>query len=477
MVEYKINTTKKDVIWNYIGTIVSISSNFILIPLLLIFLSSEQIGLWYVFTAIAGFAQLLEFGFTSTLSRNILYSLSGKHTLVKTGLASDGGLRETDWHLFNVVLKTSRIIYSVIGVLGLFLSATFGTVYIVSVTNDFSIEHSFLSWIIFVASIFTNLYFLYCLTFLRGIGDVAGENRSKTIARLGQLLITAILLIAGLQILAAAIGYFMYGLLLRLFASRAFNKHIDIKHGISSDIKKISKDEVKETLRTVSFVASRDGLVSVAWYGATQAMTLLCSAFLGLSEAGAYSVMIQLTSGIYNVSSAYMRSFFPSFQSAYVKGDLTVQRSIIARGLSCYIAMFALGTACVTVFLPLLALFKSDFICDPVLYLGLSIYMFLLNQHSLFCNVIVNMNEIPYFKAYLISTLAGLVLSCILCAYFKLGAWGLVLGQMLPQLAYNNWYWPVYVMKKIKSTYFSTVAAGLQWWFSKIKGKLNLILS
>ena len=30
MVEYKINTTKKDVIWNYIGTIVSISSNFIL---------------------------------------------------------------------------------------------------------------------------------------------------------------------------------------------------------------------------------------------------------------------------------------------------------------------------------------------------------------------------------------------------------------------------------------------------------------
>lgn len=99
-------------------------------------------------------------------------------------------------------------------------------------------------------------------------------------------------------------------------------------------------------------------------------------------------------------------------------------------------------------------LFKSDFICDPVLYLGLSIYMFLLNQHSLFCNVIVNMNEIPYFKAYLISTLAGLVLSCILCAYFKLGTWGLVLGQMLPQLAYNNWYWPVYVMKKLSLPIF-----------------------
>ena len=89
-----------------------------------------------------------------------------------------------------------------------------------------------------------------------------------------------------------------------LFASRAFNKHIDIKHGISSDIKKISKDEVKETLRTVSFVRLVMVLCRCAWYGATQAMTLLCSAFLGLSEAGTYSVMIQLTSGIYNVSSA-----------------------------------------------------------------------------------------------------------------------------------------------------------------------------
>lgn len=477
----KIRASKKDIIWNYVGTIFSISSNFILIPLLLIFLTNEQIGLWYVFVAIAGFAQLLEFGFTPTLSRNILYCLSGKKKLSKVGLAPEEDakkdVREVDWHLFNVVLKTSKIIYAIIGCLGFTLSTVFGTVYVSSITNNFSMEWSFLSWVIFDLSIFANLFFLYCLAFLRGIGDVAGENRSKTIARLGQLIFTVLLLIAGLQLLAAAIGYFVYGILLRLLALKAFHKHADIEEGVSSDKKKISRNEVLNILKTVSFVASRDGLVSVAWYGATQATTLLCSAFLGLAEAGTYSVMMQFANGLFNVSSAYMRSFFPSFQSAYVRGDLTVQRSIIARGLSCYIAMFVLGTACVTVLLPVLALFKSDFICDPALYLGLSIYMFLLNQHSLFCNVIVNMNEIPYFKAYLISTFAGLILSCIFCAYFKLGAWGLVLGQMIPQLAYNNWHWPMYVMKKINSTYFSTVVAGLQWWFSRFKNKLSHVLS
>lgn len=40
----KIRASKKDIIWNYVGTIFSISSNFILIPLLLIFLTNEQIG-------------------------------------------------------------------------------------------------------------------------------------------------------------------------------------------------------------------------------------------------------------------------------------------------------------------------------------------------------------------------------------------------------------------------------------------------
>lgn len=477
----RIKARKKDIIWNYVGTIVSISSNFILIPLLLIFLSSEQIGLWYVFVAIAGFAQLLEFGFTPTLSRNILYCLSGKKKLSRVGLASEEDEKkdvgDVDWHLFNVVLKTSKIIYAIIGCLGFLLSTSFGTIYISSITHNFSMKWAFSSWILFDLSIFANLFFLYCLAFLRGIGDVAGENKSKTIARLGQLIVTAILLVVGLQLLAAAIGYFVYGILLRLLALKAFHKHTDIEEGISSDNERISSNEVIDILKTVSFVASRDGLVSVAWYGATQATTLLCSAFLGLAEAGTYSVMMQFTNGLFNVSSAYMRSFFPSFQSAYVRGDLATQRSIIARGLCCYIAMFALGTVCVTALLPVLALFKSDFICDPALYLGLSIYMFLLNQHSLFCNVIVNMNEIPYFKAYLISTFAGLVLSCVLCAYFKLGAWGLVLGQMIPQLAYNNWHWPMYVMKKINSTYSSTVVAGLQWWISKAKNKLSHVFS
>ena len=470
----RITVKRSDVVWNYVGTIMSMGSSFLLIPLLVYFLSNEQVGLWYVFTALTGFAQLLEFGFTATLSRNILFVLSGARRLSKQGCDYASVEPGVDWHLFRVVLRTSKVIYAVMGLAALLVSGVLGTAYVSSVTSGFSIEWSLESWCVFVVSIFSNLYFLYCLTFLRGVGDVAGENKAKTLARLAQLAITALLLIAGLDLLGAAIGYFAYSVVMRAIANSLFRRHADVQAGLGTDESPVSKAEMKSVLSTVSFVAWRDGVVSLAWYGATQATSLLSSAFLGLDETATYSVMLQLASALYNISSAYLRSCFPMFQSAYVSGDRGTQRSVLERGVSCYVAMYAVGTVgVVLVALPALALVRDGFVCDHALFVGIAAYYFLLNQHSLFCNIIVSMNEIPYFKAYLVSTVAGVCLSSFLCGVLGMGAWGLVLGQAMPQLLYNNWRWPKYVLVRIGLTYPSALANGFRWWLGKLAGKFN----
>lgn len=462
-----IAVSKRDVIWNYVGTLASMASNIVLLPLLLVFLTGEQVGLWYVFVAISGFAQLLEFGFTSTLARNILYCLSGAKRLTKQGCDNDSVDGEVDWHLMRVVLFTSKAIYAVLGIVALVAAGSIGTVYVSSVTHGFAVEGSLPAWVIFVVSIFTNLYFLYCLTFLRGVGDVAGENRAVTIARIFQLVITATLLLLGLNLIAAAIGFLAYSTVLRFLAMREFYGHSDVKEGIASDDSEIERSEMLDVLKTVSFVAWRDGVVSLAWYGATQAMSLLCSAFLGLEETATYSVMLQFASAIHSMSSGYIRSCFPMYQSAYVRGDKGVQRHVVERGFSCYIAMYLCGTVAVTVMLPVLTLFKKDFICEPLLFIGIAAYYFLLNQHSLFCNIIVSMNQIPYFIAYIISTGAGIALSCLLCGVFHWEAWGLVIGQAVPQLLYNNWHWPKYVLDMIGAGYLESLRNGAKWWIDK----------
>lgn len=465
----RITVGKSDIIWNYVGTISSMGSNFLLIPLLLVFLTTEQMGLWYVFMALSGLAQLLEFGFTATLSRNILYCLSGARRLTKKGCDSESVGRGVDWHLTRTVMRTSKIIYGVMGVIGLVLAATIGTFYVHQVTNGFSIQGSLVSWCVFVVSIFSNLYFLYCLTFLRGVGDVAGENKAKTIARLSQIIVTAILLATGLGLIAAAIGYFLYSLLLRLVSNMIFNSHKDLLDGLQSDNSKVSLSEIRSVLRTISYVASRDGIVSLSWYGATQAASLISSAFLGLEETATYSVMLQFATAIHNLSGAYVRSFLPTFQSASLSGDNVAQRSILERGMSCYTIMFAAGTMLASCLLPVLTLFRDNFICDQGLFLGIAAYYFLLNQHSLFCCLIVSMNEIPYFKAYLISTGCGVVLSCLLCGFARLGAWGLVLGQAIPQLCYNNWRWPQYILRRVRISYCEMLRSGIRWWLCKLR--------
>lgn len=361
MSKTSINVRKSDIIWNYIGTIVSMSSNFILLPLLLIFLTSEQIGLWYVFVAISGFAQLLEFGFTSTLSRNILYCLSGAQSLAKTGLAEDTstGQGGVNWHLFRTVLFTSKLIYGVIGIIALVLASIFGSMYVSAVTGNFSIEWSLAAWIVFDVSIFTNLYYLYKLTFLRGVGDVASENKAVTVARVGQLVITAILLFCGLQLLAAAFGFLFYSIVLRMIAGHAFKSNPIVAEGLSQDNSIISRNEIKEVLNSIAFVASRDGIVSVAWYGATQATSLICSAYLGLAENATYSVMLQFGTALYNIGSAYIRSCFPMFQSAFVGHDEKTQREVVERGVSSYVWTYFFGAIVVVVCLPILLCSKT----------------------------------------------------------------------------------------------------------------------
>ncbi len=470
----RIAVKRGDVVWNYVGTLMSMGSNFLLIPLLVYFLSNEQVGLWYVFVALTGFAQLLEFGFTATLSRNILFVLSGARRLSKQGCDYSSVEPGVDWHLFRVVLRTSKVVYAVMGLVALCVSGVLGTAYVSSVTGGFAIERSLESWCVFVVSIFSNLYFLYCLTFLRGVGDVAGENKAKTLARLAQLVITAVLLFAGLGLLGAAIGYLAYSVVMRMIASVLFGKHGDVQAGLQADGTPVSRAEMRSVLSTVSFVAWRDGVVSLAWYGATQATSLLSSAFLGLAETATYSVMLQLASALYNISSAYLRSCFPMFQSAYVSGDREAQRTALERGVSCYVAMYAVGTiGVILVALPILALIRDDFVCDRLLFVGIGVYYFLLNQHSLFCNIIVSMNEIPYFKAYLVSTAAGICLSSVFCGALGMGAWGLVLGQAIPQLLYNNWRWPKYVLDRIGLTYPSALANGFHWWFRRFSCIFN----
>ncbi len=214
----------------------------------------------------------------------------------------------------------------------------------------------------------------------------------------------------------------------------------------------------------------RDGVVQFCCYASTQLTSIVCSLFLGLAETGTYSILLQFGTAVYQFSSVPIKSHYPMYQSAFAEGDASGMRSIVRRGLSAYCLLFALGTVGVlTIAFPLLSLFKQGVVLDVSLFVGLSFYLFLWNQHSIFCNLIVSTNRIPYMGGYLVAAVLGGFLTATFVSGTGLGAWGLVFGQVLAQAVYNNWKWPHFVMAELGTDLRHTLYAGFKEWGSMFK--------
>ena len=464
-----ISASRKDILWNYIGTIVSMASGFVLLPLLLYYLSDDELGLWYVYLAVANLALLFEFGFNATFSRNIVFVISGAQSLSAQGKARmEAGV---NWHLLNVVIRASKLIYAVIAAI-VFIGLAFGgSAYVFVITNGLNIPALWPSWLIFLVAIVSNLYFFYSSAILRGYGDVAGENRARTFAKAAQLALSALLLFFGLGLVGASLGYLANSILLRLFSIVRIRSHKEIERGRASDGRRIDLGEVKAVLGTMSHLAWRDGIVSLATYVSTQGIAIMSSVFLGLAETGTYSVLLQLASAVGGFACAYPKSFFPSMQSAFVEGRVEYQKEVVSRSIVAFWALIFVGAigVCLVV-LPLLPLFNPGIDITYPLFLLLVVYLALLQQHSIFCSYVISMNEIPYMLSYTVAALMGLGLVGLMCGLLGWGVWGIMLGQMVSQLLYNNWKWPKYLCGRLGVSYWATVKSGISYWLGRAIG-------
>ena len=78
----------KNLLWNYIGYGSSLSINIFLLPIILQYLSGEELGLWYVFMSVGTFVTMVDFGFSPQIARFVTYAYAGADSLKKSGIVS-----------------------------------------------------------------------------------------------------------------------------------------------------------------------------------------------------------------------------------------------------------------------------------------------------------------------------------------------------------------------------------------------------
>lgn len=455
--------TNKDIFWGYLGTIFNLSINIILLPFVYIFLTGEELGIWYIFMSIGSIVNLLDFGFAPTLNRNIAYSWSGADKLKKENaefVCSDTG---PNISLFKTVLISSKYIYLLISILALVLLLTLGSWYIAFLGQNFQGNYLMASWFIFIVSLFINLYMAYYGSFLRGVGAISEYNKALVISKSCQIIISVILLLLDFGLLAVAIAYLITGFVYRFLCRRYFFKYEHIGDLLKENTVNVKFGEVKRYFLIIWHNAWRDGIVSVSNFLATQASTILCSLFLSLAQTGIFALSLQIVTVIQNVSSSLYTIYQPSMQEAFIKNDKEKSKRLMATAITVYSSLFLIGSILICTFgIYLLEIFKPNSHINKSYLIIMCLYIFLLQHHQLNASYISNTNRLPYVKAFIISSLITVLFEFILLKYTNLNEWSLLLGPLLVQLSYNNWKWPSVVMTELNTNIIEMVKYGLQ---------------
>jgi O-antigen/teichoic acid export membrane protein len=448
-----IRIGRKDVTWGYLSQILYTGINILLLPFVLKLLPESELGLWYTFIAIGALANLLDFGFKTTITRNIAYAWGGAKELPKEGQDIETTTDEPNLKLLMSVIKTASTLYLIIGGIALTLLATIGTWYIMNITNNqMAINDYMVAWIIYIIAIFLNIYYGYWMPLLKGIGAIKENYQSMVISKVIHLLIAVIGLFLGFKLTAIAVAYFVSSLATRILSKWMFKNYSDIKvHEETLKKIKVSFSDFKKTFLIMWPNAYKQGVMSLSNYLTDKVAILVCSSAYGLTVSAQLGLTIQLLSVTSTVGNVLFNSLMPYIIQLKMKHDYKRAYEMITISIGAQTLIILSGGIVITFLAnPILNFIGSNSSVLPIkesIILTLFVYVFA--NHQICSSYIIAGNKMPMYKAYIITGLLTVISEIVFTNLYGsfLNIMTILLPQLILQLAYNAWRWPAYIAK------------------------------
>jgi len=444
--------TKKDIFWNYGATFLKIASSTLLLPFILRMMPTEIIGIWSIFMTITAFASLLDFGFNPSFTRNVSYIFSGVKTLRITGLETiDDKDLQIDYGLLKGVIKSMRWFYSRIALLLFSLLMTLGTFYIYTLLQNYKSNHQeiYVAWFLLCIINTYNLFTLYYDALLQGKGLI---KRSKQIVIIGQivyLIIAMVLILAGKGLVAIVSAQAFSVVIIRWLSYHSFFT-TEIKENLNLAIARTKK----EIINAIYPNAMKIGLTTLGAFLVQKSAIVIGSLYLPLRDIASYGITMQLITLISALSGIYIATYFPKIaqlrvvqnnhavKELYLKGQVVLLLTYVAGGLG----LLILGNLAIT------GIGSKTSLMSPAMILIALIVSFLGNNHSMAGEILLSKNEVPFFKAALMSGGATVFLLLLFFQFSNIGLWAMILAQGIAQGVYQNWKWPIVVIRELEIT-------------------------
>ncbi|MEI8596270.1 O-unit flippase-like protein [Photobacterium sp. Hal280] len=437
---------RSDVIWGYLSQFLNISSSLLVLPFIIAFLSQEELGAWYVFVTMAGLIQLLEFGLLPTVSRFFSYVYSGAQSL-KYNIIPNTSDGEINKELLVDVYNSARSIYLIISLMSLFIVLTIGNLYLYSLDTDENNVYFIQAWTMYGAAISIQLYFGYYNSLLKGRGEQTALNKIIVVTKLTFIILAIPLLTYNLGLYALSIAALFSIVVDRILVRRAvYNKNNDT-------FAHLLKNKIKSTKKKVIWKSARDmGLVQLGNFLTVRSGVLIVSSFVSLEAAASYGLTVQITMVLVIVSSMLFGLNLPKLNAEQLNKNKSSIKSLMKKSLVVAWGIYIAGA--------LSMLFVGDFFLSflsenttllPKYLLALYLFTALLEMNYSICaSYLTTKNQVIFLKGVIISGGLIVCVSFIAAKYFSAGVIGVILAQLIVQMLYNNWKWPLVVYRDLK---------------------------
>lgn len=441
---FKVNSATLGL--SYITQFFQYGTSLIILPFILSFLSSKELGVWYIFLSVSNISVLIDFGFSTSLSRNVSFVFSGAKELIKDGNPSITDDKSINYALLKSILNTSIKTYFIISVIILGLLSTIGSVYIVDVTKESGISNILLLWCCFTFSTAFNYFYRYVLIFIKGRGQINLYNKVILFSRISYLLVVLLLIFCGFGLWSLIIGNFVSALLSRLYGLHCFYDE-DLKKKLSE----IVEEDINNLFPTIWYNAKKFGISSFASYAFTQSVVLISGAFLDLEDVAKLGLISQLATAVVNFARVYFLTYYPKICSLWVLDDKKQIINIFKKsqlvGYFIWLASFGFLLFAGNYSLQLI---HSNTVLPNSIVIGLyCFYAFMELTHGNCSMLISSRNIVPMFRASIISCVVAILLMFIL-GYLDFGIYSFPLAIVLANLPYNSWKWPLYAYRMLK---------------------------
>jgi len=416
----------------------------LVLPLLLTRFAVEEIAVWYLLVTLIGLQQLADLGFAPTFVRVIAFAMGGATQLKGQRDAAEAGTPAGPrWDTVERIWQTMGGVYARLTLIGVLLFAVVGTIAVRRPIEALATPSTgWIAWWVVVATFAISLQCNLYAAYLQGLNQIALLRRWETLASVGAMATSVLVLVAGGRLLTLVISNQAW-VLLSVLRNRWLSRTVEA--GRAASFKRAGRDP--EVMDAVWGSAIRSGVGVVFSRGVIFSSGLFYAQIADSAALAAYLIAFRVMQMLVDFSNAPFYSKLPSLSTLRSKGSEYELGQTAERGMRLSYWSYVVGAIAVGVVAPyaFASISSNAHWVSPSLWALMSTAFFVERFGAMHIQLYSTTNHIIWHIANGVSGSIYLLVSLALMV--RLGVYAFPIGMLVGYLSFYCWYAPLHVYR------------------------------